>query len=73
MLQPPLQALHPSHTPPSPAIDLESQLPESQAKPSLTNYNRELSQTLETQPLHFTANNTEILLQTTQLQAPHLL
>ena len=74
MLQPQLQALHPSFTPPSsPAVNLESQLPESQPQPSLTNYNRELYQTLETQPLHFTANNTEILLLTTQSQAPHLL
>jgi hypothetical protein len=45
MLQSSLQALqYPSHAPPpSPVIDLESQLPESQAQPSVTIYNQELS------------------------------
>jgi hypothetical protein len=74
MLQSSLQALHPSRAPPpSPVIDLESQLPESQAQPSVTIYNQEISRTQETQPLHFTAVDTEILLQTAQSQAlqPH--
>jgi hypothetical protein len=70
MLQSSLQALHPSRAPPpSPVIDLESQLPESQAQPSVTIYNQEISRTQETQPLHFTAVDTEILLQTAQSQA----
>ena len=71
MLQSSLQALHPSRAPPpSPVIDLESQLPESQAQPSVTIYNQELSRTQETQPLHFTAVDTEILLRTAQSEAP---
>jgi hypothetical protein len=70
MLQPPLQLLGPSQTPPSsPFIDLESQLPETQAQTSLT-LNQEISQIPETQPLHFTAINSEILLQLAQIQAP---
>ncbi|KAI5558895.1 hypothetical protein BDE02_17G072800 [Populus trichocarpa] len=74
MMQPPLQALQPSHTPPpSLAINLESQLTESLAQPSAAIYNQELSQNQETQSSHFTAINTEILLQTEQSQAsqPH--
>jgi len=71
MLRPPLQPLHPSlATPASPAIVLESQLQESQAQPSLTIYNQGLSETQETQPLHSTPINTEILSQTAQSQAP---
>ncbi|KAJ7000182.1 hypothetical protein NC653_010837 [Populus alba x Populus x berolinensis] len=73
MLQPPLQLLGPSQTPPSPPfIDLESQLPETQAQTSLT-LNQEISQIPETQPLHLTAINSEILLQLAQIQAsqPH--
>ncbi|KAH8511452.1 hypothetical protein H0E87_008938 [Populus deltoides] len=70
MLQPPLQLLGPSQTPPSsPFIDLESQLPETPAQTSLT-LNQEISQIPETQPLHFTAINSEILLQLAQIQAP---
>jgi hypothetical protein len=70
-LQQPLQPLHPSHAPPaSPAIDLESQLQESQAQPSVTIYNQGLSETQETQPLHSTPINTDILPQTAQSQAP---
>ncbi|KAJ6860800.1 hypothetical protein NC651_037010 [Populus alba x Populus x berolinensis] len=74
MMQPPLQALQPSHTPPpSLSINLESQLTESLAQPSVTIYNQELSQNQETQSSHFTAINTEILLQTEHSQAsqPH--
>jgi len=74
MMQPPLQALQPSHTqPPSLAINLEPQLTESVAQPSATIYNQELSQNQETQSSHFTAINTEILVQTEQSQAsqPH--
>ncbi|KAH8479421.1 hypothetical protein H0E87_031628, partial [Populus deltoides] len=71
MLRPPLQPLHPSLAPPaSPAIDLESQLQESQAQPSVTIYNQGLTETQETQPLHSTPINTEILSQTAQSQAP---
>jgi hypothetical protein len=60
MMQPPLQALQPSHTPPpSLAINIESQLTESLAQPSATISNQELSQNQETQSSHFTAINTE--------------
>jgi len=63
-----------SKTPPSSlSIDLESQLPETQAQPSLI-LNHEISQNPETQPLHYTSINLEILLQRAQTQAhqqPH--
>jgi len=68
MMQPPLQALQPSHTPPpSLSINLESQLTESLAQPSGTIYNQELSQNQETQSSHFTAINTE----QSQASQPH--
>ncbi|KAJ6866883.1 hypothetical protein NC652_038193 [Populus alba x Populus x berolinensis] len=73
-MQPPLQALQPSHTPPpSLSINLESQLTESLAQSSVTIYNQQFYQNQETRSSHFTAINTEILLQTEQSQAsqPH--
>ncbi|KAJ6364431.1 hypothetical protein OIU76_029394 [Salix suchowensis] len=66
MSQPPLQQLDPSHTPPSSSsssIDLESQLPETQAQTSLA-LAHEIPQTPETQPPLFIVVNPEIWLQT---------
>ncbi|KAJ6766803.1 IMAP FAMILY MEMBER 1 putative-RELATED [Salix purpurea] len=65
------QLLDPSQTPPSTSssIDLESQLPETQAQTSLALV-QEISQAPETHPPLFTAVNSEIWLQIPHTQAP---
>uniref|UniRef100_A0A6N2N6B0 Uncharacterized protein n=1 Tax=Salix viminalis TaxID=40686 RepID=A0A6N2N6B0_SALVM len=63
------QLLDPSQTPSSSSIDLESQLPETQAQTSLALV-QEISQAPETHPPLFTAVNSEIWVQIPHTQAP---
>ncbi|KAJ6738398.1 hypothetical protein OIU74_003370 [Salix koriyanagi] len=63
------QLLDPSQTPSSSSIDLESQLPETQAQTSVALV-QEISQAPETHPPHFTAVNSEIWVQIPHTQAP---